>query len=357
MGIVRDAINIILAPHTLAQKSNYLRYLFSGNSEALRYDPVTISIVATGRCTLSCDMCPTHSGRVPDSYIHAQQAVKDMSLDRFKEIIDRFKNAVTVHIIGSGEPLLNKDFFKMVDYAAGKKMTVKTFSNGTMIRKNIDNILNSGLDGITISINGHNSKEFSRMTGAPAETYQEIYDSVRALVEEKRRRLSGVKVKLSYIIDIHNYKFIPYMVDVSLALGVDHSFFCNFLSAPYDGLRAEERSLMADKRIIDEIRAIFASYPPAIRRKLTPPLLIDKGMNKNNCETHFSQIRFDGDGNVSSCSMMLLNMSGHGNYRDENIWNNDFFKDMRRAFLSKDDRAIPDPCRVCPDNKGIHIGA
>lgn len=348
---------MVLAPHTLAQKSNYLRYLLSGKKEMLHYDPVTISIVATGRCTLSCDMCPTHSGRVPGDYAHAQQSIKDMDLARFKEIINRFKNAATVHIIGSGEPLLNKDFFKMVDYAALKKMTVKTFSNGTMIRKNIDNILNSALDGITISINGHNSEEFSRMTGMGPETYQEIYDSVRMLVEEKRRRSSSVKVKLSYIIDRHNYKFIPYMVDVSIALGADHSFFCNFLSAPYDGLRAEERSLMADKKVIDEMRAIFASYPAAIRRKLTPPLLVDRNMSENNCETHFSQIRFDGDGNVSSCSMMLLNMSGHGSYKDENVWNNAFFKDMRRAFLSKDNCRIPDPCKVCPDNKGIRIGA
>lgn len=355
MNIARDMINMILAHHTLAQKSNYFRYLFSGKSEGLRYGPVTISIVATGRCTLSCDMCPTHSGRVPSDYAHAQQAIKDMSLERFKEIIDRFKNAATVHIIGSGEPLLNKDFFKMVDYAAGKKMTVKTFSNGTMIRENIDNILNSGLDGITISINGHNAEEFSRMTGIKAEVYDEIYEAVRALVTEKKRRGSGVKIKLSYIIDKRNYRFIPDMAAVSLALGVDHSFFCNFLPAPYDGLRAEERLLTADEKVAGDISAIFTAYPPAIRKKFTPPLLVNAGMVKNNCETHFSQIRFDGAGNVSSCSMMLLNMSGHGHYKDQDVWNNAFFRDMRKRFLSDESYLIPDPCKVCPDNKGVRI--
>ena len=355
MDIVRDMINMILAPHTLSQKGNYFRYLLSRGREELRYGPVTVSIVATGRCTLSCDMCPTHSGRVPDSYIHAQQPVEDMSFERFREIIDRFSDAVTVHIIGSGEPLLNKDFFRMVDYASGKKMTVKTFSNGTMIRANIDRILNSGLDGITVSINGHNAEEFSRMTGMKPETYDGIYEAVGALVAEKKRRGSRVKIKLSYIIDKHNYRFIPYMVASSAALGVDHSFFCNFLSAPYDGLRAEERSLMAGGKAAGEIKAIFEAYPPAVRKKLTPPLLVDPGMAGDNCRTHFSQIRFDGNGNVSSCSMMLLNMSGHGHYRDKDVWNNAFFRDMRKAFLSGGSYPVPDPCKVCPDNKGVRI--
>lgn len=355
MNLLRGIANIILSDHTLAQKSNYLRYLFSRKAEVLWYEPITISIVATSRCTLACDMCPTHSGRVPDDYTHAQQSIKDMDLASFKEIIDRFKSAATVHIIGSGEPILNKDFFRMVDYASDKKMTVKTFSNGTTVRENIDNILNSGLDGITISINGHNAEEFSRMTGMKAEVYDEIYGAVKALVAEKKRRGSGVKVKLSYIIDKRNYKFIPAMAAVSLALDVDHSFFCNFLSAPYDGLKAEERSLMADEKVVSDLRAIFAAYPPAVRKKLTPPLFVNAGMVKNNCETHFSQIRFDGDGNVSSCSMMLLNMSGHGYYKDIDVWNNAFFRDMRRKFLSKESFLIPDPCKVCPDNKGVRI--
>lgn len=355
MNFLRGMADIVLTDHAMGQKINYLKYLILGKAETLRYDPVTISIVATGRCTLSCDMCPTHSGRVPDDYTHAQQKVKDMDLAIFKEIIDRFKNAKTVHIIGSGEPILNKDFFAMVKYALGKKMTVKTFSNGTTVRENIDNILNSGLDGITISINGHNAKEFSRMTGMKAEVYNEIHEAVRTLVKEKKRRGSAVKVKLSYIIDRRNYRSIPDMVAASLELGVDHSFFCNFLSAPYDGLRAEERSLMADEKIAEELRAIFEAYPPAVRKKLTPPLLINARSAKNNCDAHFSQIRIDGDGNVSSCSMMLLNMSDHGHYKDKDVWNNEFFRGMRRLFMDPAGGKFPEPCLVCPDNKGYKL--
>ena len=356
MSLIRDISNILREDHAMAQRINYLKYLFAKRGEILNYDPVTISIVATSRCTLSCEMCPTHSKRVPRDYPHIQKNVKDIEFEMFKDIIDRFKNATTVSIIGSGEPLLNKDFFKIVNYAAGKRMIVKTVSNGTTIENNIDNLLNSKLGGITISINGHDSKEFARMTGMDEAIYFKIYEGVKKLIEEKRRRNSALKIKSSFIIDRYNYKSIPAMINLAMGLGVDHIFLCNFLPCPYEGLRAEERVLMADDDAISEIKKVIESYPVERKKKITFPMLVARNLNKNCCEAHFSQIRFDGDGNVSSCSMMLLNMSNQGHYKEKYVWNNSFFRNMRRRFLSGDQKFIPDPCRVCPDNKGIYVG-
>ena len=356
MDMLREIAKTMLSGHTVRQKWNYLRYRASHKKEVLGYGPVTISIVATSRCTLACDMCPTHSGLVPKDYMYAQNNMKDMTFGMFKEMIDAFKDALTINIIGSGEPLLNKDFFRMVDYAAFRKMKVKTFSNGTTVADNIDKLLKSRLNGITISINGHNAKEFRRMTGMDEAAYSKIYNGVKALIKEKKRRASKLKVKLSFIIDRYNYRFIPEMIELGRFLDVDHIFFCNFLPSPYDGLRSEERLLTANEPLKNELKAIFKNCRPDMKRKVTAPVLVDimeKG--KNRCDSHFNQIRFDGDGNVSSCSMMLLNMTGHGTYEDKDAWNNAFFRKMRRLFLSGRGEDMPGPCRVCPDNKGVKI--
>jgi len=356
MNKIKESIKISLSRHTVPQKMNYIKYLMLNKSEVLNYDPVTLSIVATTRCTLSCDMCPTHSSIVPKDYPHTQKARSDMNFAMFRDIIDRFRNATTVHIIGSGEPLLNKDFFRMVDYAARNKMVVKTFSNGTLVEDNIDNILSSKLNGITVSINGHDGKEFKRMTGMDEGVYYKIYTGVKKLVEQKKSKKSGVKVKLSFIIDKMNYKLIHEMIDLSLDLGVDHAFFCNFLPSPFKGLSADERVLPADNAIMSEMKDALRIYPSEVRSRFTLPIFVDIKEFMNKCRTHFSQIRFDGDGNVSSCSMMLLDMTGHGNYKDADVWNNAFFRDMRRRFLSPGDELIPEPCSVCPDNRGVEIG-
>ena len=356
MKLKRGLTNIILSNHTLGQRLNYLKYIFSNRGEVVRYDPVTISIVATTRCTLSCDMCPTHSRIASEDYKHAQKNIKDMDLAMFRDMIDRFRKATTVHIIGSGEPLLNKDFFEMVEYAAKKRMTVKTFSNGTTIGQNIDKLLVSKLNGITISLNGQDAGEFKRMTGMQEEVYRKICDDTRRLIDKRNRIDSRLKVKLSFIIDRHNYRSIPGMIDAGLALGADHIFLCNFLPSPYDGLRAHERVLMAEEETLRELKAIIGKYPPAVSKKVTWPVLVDLHQRDNRCATHFSQVRFDGDGNVSSCSIMLLNMTGHGHYKEKNVWNNEYFKSMRKAFITPGDETIEGPCRACPDNRGVIIG-
>ncbi len=355
MKTVKDILRMMLRDHTARQRWNYLKYKFSEKNEALPYGPVTISIVATARCTLSCDMCPTHSRIVSRDYEHAQANVRDMDFTTFKEIIDTFDRAIEVNIIGSGEPLLNRDFFRMVDYASSKKMGVKVFSNGTTIADNMDKILDSKLDGITISINGHDAKEFDRMTGMGEDVYHKILEAAKRLLEEKKRRSSKIRIKLSFIIDRHNYRSIPEMVDLGLKMGADYIFLCNFLSSPYEGLRAEERTLWADAAVIGEIKSAIKDYPKDIRRKIALPVLLDEKAVKNRCKTHFTQIRFDGDGNVSSCSIMLLNMAGHGNYKDNDVWNNAFFRKQRRLFISGASSDMPGPCRVCPDNKGVKI--
>ncbi len=354
MHLLKEIFSTVFSDHTIGQKLNYIKYKISRKDDHLSYDPITISIVATTRCTLSCDMCPTHSPRVPRDYPYIQKNESDIDLGMFKEIVDNFRSAVNVNIIGSGEPLLNKDFFKMVDYAADKKMAVKTFSNGTTIRDNIGKILSSKLDGITISINGHDSKEFKRLTGMDEKIYFDIYESIKMLIDEKEKRKSRIKVKLSFIIDKYNYKFIPQMIELSLKLDADHIFLCNFLSCPYEGLTTDERVLMADDEVIAYINSAMAKYPASLRRNITLPTLLDTNRTDNHCESYFSQIRFDGDGNVSSCSMMLLNMTGDGNYKDKDVWNSESFRSMRRRFLSGKRKDLLEPCLSCPDNFGVY---
>ena len=356
MGLLGNMAKIILSGHTAGQKLNYLKYRLSRKSQRLGYDPVNISIVSTGRCTLSCDMCPTHSKVVPKDYPHLQKVSRDMDFDTFKKVIDRFRNALSVHIIGSGEPMLNKDFFKMVDYGAGKKMSVKTFSNGTTIKDNIGNLLRSKLNSITISINGHNAEEFERMTGMNRQVYRDICASTKKLVEEKNISRPSLKVNVSHVIDKLNYKAIPEMIKISVGLGADTILLCNFLSCPYDGLTADERVLEADETLIKELQSMKSGLPDGIIKRIAFPKPIDKKLFRNRCDSHFMQIRVDGDGNMSSCSMMLLGVAGTGRYDDTGAWNNDFFMRMRKSFLSDDEVALPEPCRVCPDNRGVKVG-
>lgn len=343
---------------TWEQKKNYLTYILSRPSEVLKYKPLTISVVGTARCTLECDMCPTHSRLVPEDYEFSQKPSKDISLETFKKVLDTFSEALNVHIIGAGEPLLNKDFFEMVHYAAKRHMTVKTFSNGTTIPENISRILEAPLDGITISLNGHNREEYRRMTGGACEIYDKIFDGVKTLISERDRTNSKVKIKLSFIIDTVNYKSLEDMIRAGMGLGADTIFLCNFLPCPYPGLSADERMIfLKNKGAIDFIKDVYDNLDNETKRKVSFPDAVDIGIKDNKCDTHFTQIRVDGEGRVSSCSVMLLNMEGSGYYYQPDVWNNTFFRETRRAFLKNNRDLLKDPCRICPENLGVRIDA
>ena len=353
MPDIRKLISVLSCEKSAAQKINYLKYAFSGRARRLAYRPVVISVVATSNCTLSCDMCPTHSRNVPKNYKWRQTAARDMDLALFKRGLDMFPEALEVHIIGSGEPLLNKDFFEMVRYASDKrKMDVKTFSNGTTIRPNIAGILESGLDGITVSINGHTAGEFSRMTGMPPKVFDDIVAGTKELIEAKKKTRPEFRVKLSFIIDKTNYSGMPEMAALALRLGADHVFFCNFLPCLYGDLTPDKRVITtSDRDIVEFIRKTKQSLDPSVRGKFDFPPVIDTSSAENRCRCHFEQVRFDGEGNVSSCSMMLLNMEGSGHIDAPDCWNSIFLQEMRGKFITGD--GIEELCLYCPGNKGV----
>ena len=352
---IKEILYTFLDDYFPCQKINYIKHLFSNKAAKLRYKPITISTVSTNRCTLSCDMCPTHSSIVPNDYKWRQSVSEDMSFDLFKKVLDGFPEALNVQIIGSGEPMLNRDFFKMVKYASrNKKMKVKTSSNGTTIKENAENILNSDLDSLTISINGHTPQEFHRMTGMGEGVFTEICNATRQLIEENRKRKSKLKIKLSFIIDKINYRALPEIINFSEGFNPDFVFLCNFLPCPHEGLTPKERVITSDDtEIVNFIRKVKKNIAANRKEKISFPLMIDNKMTENKCNVHFQQLRVDGNGNVSSCSMMLLNMNEASKIDVKDCWNSEFFVTMREKFLK--DKALDELCHYCPSNKGIEI--
>jgi radical SAM protein with 4Fe4S-binding SPASM domain len=66
-----------------------------------------------------------------------------------------------VNLLGNGEPLLNKNIYEMIRYAADSGFVVKMITNGTMLTpKNIERLVRSGVDYLQISFD-FNENTFS----------------------------------------------------------------------------------------------------------------------------------------------------------------------------------------------------
>lgn len=136
---------------------NYIIYRCNKNKINTNYMPLYMDIEPTQRCNFKCKMCVNAS---------FSKKRKDMTFEEFKKIIDFQNGLIEIKIVGVGEPLLNKDFFKMLDYARKKHLWVRSNINGSLlhINDNYKKLIDTKLHDFNISIDG--------MT-------KEVYESIR----------------------------------------------------------------------------------------------------------------------------------------------------------------------------------
>jgi len=296
-------------------------------------------------------MCLTHSRRHEN--IFGQKPCKDMDFETFKRILNVYKNALVVTLTGNGEPLMNDDFFKMVEFASKEmKMYVYSATNGTLIGKHKENIVDSYLSLISISVNGHNVLEFSRLTGLSPEYFDLIVKNTKELVElRNKKRNTKLKIWATIILDNKNYFFLTEMINFASFLGVDCILFLPFLASPKEGFRAEERCLFSDDvNVLDKFKEAGVMMKRLKMKVILPPLLDREKLKYPNkfkrCKVPFYNLTVDGEGNIGGCSCQLLDNSKNGKFYDSDAWNNSYFRDLRGRFLISG-APVLEPCVWC----------
>ncbi len=334
----------------LGQLANLAHSRFSPRTELVSWMPTHISIFATDSCNLRCDMCPTHSGKIPENYLHRHRPSQDASVELLRFVLDRYPRTVRLSLIGTGEPLLNACLFDMISEATKRRMVVNTISNGLILDNFVKDIVGSGLDRISVSLNGHTSQEFHRMTGNAKESHSKIVSNIEALVHGKRRNKTAIRIEVSFIVDKCNFWYMADMIAFAEDLGVDEVVFLHIQPAPYPGFFPEERCVcLDDAGVLDTFKGLMSRK---YRCDVTWPYLL-KGADKERvvCRWPFSILQVDGDGNVGGCPMQVLNMHDNGKVYDDDPWNNEYYKDLRRRHLEGD---LFLPCKSCVESMGIN---
>jgi len=93
-----------------------------------------VLVEITNICNMNCEFCPS-------SHIRRQR--KHMDFAQYKTIIDqlaqlKIQNPITLHVIG--EPLLNPEIYKFIDYANTKNIRIFLYTNCSNINKHISEI-------------------------------------------------------------------------------------------------------------------------------------------------------------------------------------------------------------------------
>lgn len=122
------------------------------NAKLWSSKPDLINIEPTTRCNFNCWYCV---GR------HMHQA--DINPESFLKMLENFPELKTIALVGEGEPLLHKDFFKMAEAARSRGIKVLIISNGSAFSQSvIQKLCETEVAYVSISIDSANPETFSK---------------------------------------------------------------------------------------------------------------------------------------------------------------------------------------------------
>jgi radical SAM protein with 4Fe4S-binding SPASM domain len=169
---------------------------------------------ATG-CNLKCQMCQV-PGYGPERFLN-------MAFEDFKRIFDQIQ-PLKVALSGAGEPFLNPELLDFVRYAHENGASVLTTTNFTLASNKLEEIVDSGLNLIKISIDAARPETYEKIRGR--DYHDRIVNDIRELQRIKKEKDSpNPYVRLQFILQHDSIGEILEILDLGHELGVNSVYY------------------------------------------------------------------------------------------------------------------------------------
>lgn len=138
--------------------------------------PRQVQIEITNRCNMTCPMCPREDLEIE---------LEHMEWDKFTAVVDQLRDREEITLTGWGEPFLHPRILDMIAWCKDRNHKVMITSNGLFPKPSMaDEILKSGLDALTISIDSVEGNDHVQ----DGHTSKVVYQNIEAIA---RRRQNG----------------------------------------------------------------------------------------------------------------------------------------------------------------------
>jgi len=138
-------------------------------------------------------------------------------------MLDEMKEGGTkaVNWTGGGEPLMNLNTIKAIEYAHSIGLDQGIFTNGALLNKAKADILVKIMRWIRISLDAYDSQSYAQSHGTSLEAFDKTVENVRYLSSVK----GDCTVGLGFVIHEKNYLGIPDMAKKAKEIGVNYIQF------------------------------------------------------------------------------------------------------------------------------------
>ncbi|MFH1202400.1 MAG: radical SAM protein [Candidatus Omnitrophota bacterium] len=278
--------------------------------------PYWLTIDPTNFCTLRCPFCPTGQGR-------GSRTRGMLSWDNFKKVMDELgQYLIHIDFCNWGEPLLNKDIYKMVRHAKEYSIDTKIDSNlNYFSEKEAEDMIVSGLDKLIVSLDGATPETYSkyRIGG----NFDKVLAHIKLLLK-KRKELGKTNPYISwqFLVFKHNEHEIEEVQRIGKDIGVDHVGITKAFIGNKDWIPLNEE---------------YSNYKKEkIEGGLTSQYF--KSSQDRTCNWPWEGIVINPNGSVSVCCSVEDEKDDFGNIFEnplKDIWNNDQYRQARRFIRNK----------------------
>lgn len=145
-----------------------------------------VNIRITNACNLRCKTCPLwgETGYMLDSPTSVVR--ETIPLDVYKKMVDDISFLRPSTYIWGGEPFLYADLLPLLTYMKQKGMTGSVVTNGFLLAKNAEALVDIGWDAVVLSLDG--PRELHDTIRGREGSFDQVIASIEAIQEEKRRR-------------------------------------------------------------------------------------------------------------------------------------------------------------------------
>lgn len=319
-------------------------------TEQVETGPIKVDIEIAAQCNLRCPMCD----------ITKQKAVKrspNMTLEKFISVVDRLDTIFELRIAGLGEPTLNKDVAKMIDYARRQNIWVRMVTNATLLHRSdlYKRILDADICELIVSIDGVDKDTFEKLRkGAD---YDLVVKNCKALNIYSQQKGFEKRIKMWSTIQRENncqlLSFPKFASELGFKkLGVSLSLH-RWGSPDWQAYLNENVVLNTEARLAELI-----TEAAAYRVEIGIEDVSEKYSGASLCPWPFERIHIAADERIVPCCMVsnpdTFNLGkfislGHD-------WNSDAYVNLRRSHLLAD---LPSICTHCykQDRRIINISS
>ena len=319
---------------------NFLKFYLSKKSKTLNlnYLPITMDIEPTTGCNFRCTMCQVSS----PNFIS-----KNLDFETFKQVVDENKQLLKIKLQGMGEPLVNNNFFNMVEYASKYSIVSEITTNGSLLnQKNILKLKNSNLSRITISIDGATEEVFQKIR--VKSNFKTVISNCKDLIRSYKKKLIRPEISAWCVIQIDNVAEFEDIYELCKDIGFDKLTYQFHLSGwgkdEWNNINKNKKiNIKSIKQKIDEIKK------RGTLEGLEINIFEENLLNfSKQCVWPWESSYISKTGDVVPCCIIgdekVVSFGNINKNSFKEIWNSDNYKNFRSDIKNN---KIPSYCQNC----------